>query len=172
MLFRSLAAAQREALEPRPFFDAPGLPSRTGCTIGVDVGGTKIALGMFDNERVLLRRTQFPADKDLAPEAFFDGIIDACLELMRDSGAEASDVRGIGVAMPSYVNYEEGRIVKTANLPLLKDFPAGTEDTFQRLRYMDIEFPYRLINVIYINMDILQQARTLTNEVADRKSVV
>ena len=47
-----LAAAQREALEPRPFFDAPGLPSRTGCTIGVDVGGTKIALGMFDNERV------------------------------------------------------------------------------------------------------------------------
>ena len=79
---------------------------------------------MFDNERVLLRRTQFPADKDLAPEAFFDGIIDACLELMRDSGAEASDVRGIGVAMPSYVNYEEGRIVKTANLPLLKDFPA------------------------------------------------
>ena len=119
-----LAAAQREALEPRPFFDAPGLPSRTGCTIGVDVGGTKIALGMFDNERVLLRRTQFPADKDLAPEAFFDGIIDACLELMRDSGAEASDVRGIGVAMPSYVNYEEGRIVKTANLPLLKDFPA------------------------------------------------
>ena len=81
-----LAAAQREALNPRPFFDAPGLPSRTGCTIGVDVGGTKVALGMFDNEHVLLRRTQFPADKDLAPE--------------------------------------EGRIVKTANLPLLKDVPA------------------------------------------------
>ena len=119
-----LAAAQREALEPRPFFDAPGLPSRTGCTIGVDVGGTKVALGMFDNEHVLLRRTQFPADKDLAPEAFLDGIIDACLELVRDSGTETSDLRGIGVAMPSYVNYEEGRIVKTANLPLLKDFPA------------------------------------------------
>ena len=71
-----LAAAQREALNPRPFFDAPGLPSRTGCTIGVDVGGTKVALGMFDNEHVLLRRTQFPADKDLAPEAFLDGNVD------------------------------------------------------------------------------------------------
>ena len=47
---------------------------------------------------------------------------------------------------------------------LLEGQFTGTEDTFQRLRYMNIKFPYRLINVIYINMDILQQARTLTND--------
>lgn len=52
---------------------------------------------------------------------------------------------------------------RTLSLLLEGQF-TGTEDTFQRLRYMDIEFPYRLINVIYINMDILQQARTLTND--------
>ena len=26
--------------------------------------------------------------------------------------------------MPSYIFYEEGRIMKTANLPKIKDFPA------------------------------------------------
>ncbi|PHP51317.1 ROK family protein, partial [Actinomyces ruminis] len=118
------AAARSQETQTRPFFDAPGLPTRTGYTIGVDVGGTKTALGIFDGERALVRRIQFPSDAALAPKPFLDGIVDACLELAGEVGTEMSDLRGIGVAVPSYVNYEEGHIVKTTNLPLLRDVPA------------------------------------------------
>lgn len=98
--------------------------TRTGFTIGVDVGGTKVAYGLFNGERELTSRVQVPADPSASPEEFLDSIVGICRALAEDQGLKIDELRGIGIGMPSYVLYEEGRIIKTANLPLLHDVPA------------------------------------------------
>lgn len=109
---------------PTKFFDPPEAITKVGYTIGVDVGGTKTAYGVIDNEHRLVERREMPSDPDLSPAQFLDAIAEQCRQLAETVGVALSDLRGIGIALPSYVHYEEGRIIKTANLPLLRDFPA------------------------------------------------
>lgn len=95
-------------------------------TIGIDVGGTKTAYGIFDQEKKLVKRHQHPSDGSLNAEEFFDRIIVNIHELMETCGISFEHLRGIGIGMPSYIHYEEGHIVKTVNLRNIQDFPART----------------------------------------------
>lgn len=93
-------------------------------TIGVDVGGTKIAYGLFDGARHLVARHQEPSDPTLSPEVFLDDIALVCRKMLDDHQLGRDQVRGVGIGVPSYVLYEEGTIIKTANLPRLRDVRA------------------------------------------------
>ncbi|MDR2048989.1 MAG: ROK family protein, partial [Treponema sp.] len=78
-------------------------------TIGIDVGGTKAAYGVLDGRKEIVRRLTHPSDPGLPPEAFFDRITAAVKELMAASGIEKENLRGVGIGMPSFVLFEEGR---------------------------------------------------------------
>ena len=99
-------------------------------TIGIDVGGTKTAYGVFDGQRNLepnvrlVRSLSHPSDGNCSPETFFDIIAANIKELMASCRIEAEDVLGVGLGMPSFILYDEGYIVKTSNLVKIKDFPA------------------------------------------------
>lgn len=92
--------------------------------IGIDVGGTKIAYGVYDSERKLVMKSRGRSDPKLSPEAFFDGIGEEIRRLAGELGCAVQDLRGVGVGMPSFVNFEDGYILKTTNLTKIKDFPA------------------------------------------------
>lgn len=92
--------------------------------IGVDVGGTKTAYGVFDGGGRIVARRRCPSDASLSPEAFFDGVAENVRELMGETGITAENLRGVGIGMPSFILFEEGRIVKTTNLTKIHDFPA------------------------------------------------
>jgi len=93
-------------------------------TIGIDVGGTKTAYGLFDSNKNLIFKNKLPTNPNLDAQAFFDEIADNVNIILRDNNIHHSNLRGVGIGMPSYIFYEEGRIMKTANLPKIKDFPA------------------------------------------------
>ena len=93
-------------------------------SIGIDVGGTKIAYGLFDGNARLIAKHSTPSDATCPPEPFFDRIAERALSLARENGVGREDLSGVGVGVPSYVKYDEGRIVKTVNLTCLNDFPA------------------------------------------------
>jgi glucokinase len=95
-------------------------------TIGIDVGGTKVAYGLFDGEKNIVKRLSHPADKELAPEPFFDIIAENILMLMREHGVTGESLRGVGMGMPSFILFEDGFIVKTSNLTNIRGFPART----------------------------------------------
>ncbi len=42
---------------------------------GIDVGGTKVALGIFDEDKVLLGKYKFPSDSFLSGEDFFREVV-------------------------------------------------------------------------------------------------
>ena len=93
-------------------------------TIGVDVGGTKIAYGLFDENRQLVAKRRAPSDPALSAEQFFSQMAGTLRALMDEQGVSAGQMRGVGVGMPSYVRQEDGYILKTANLTNIKRFTA------------------------------------------------
>jgi glucokinase len=93
-------------------------------TIGIDVGGTKTAYGVFDEDMNVVSRLAHPSNTECSPEAFFDLIAVNVKELMVTCQLKNEDLLGIGLGMPSFILYEEGYIIKTSNLVKIKDFPA------------------------------------------------
>jgi glucokinase len=93
-------------------------------TIGIDVGGTKMAYGVFDSQRNLLLKRRQLSDPFLSPECFFDGIAGSIRELTSELKIVPGALKGIGIGMPSYVEYKKGYILKTANLTKIKNFSA------------------------------------------------
>ena len=93
-------------------------------TIGIDVGGTKIALGLFDENKAIIARERTKTPSNLPPENFIAAIDTAIKNLCAKNGVCLSQISGIGIGMPSFIR-RDGYILKTSNIPLLHHFPAG-----------------------------------------------
>ena len=93
-------------------------------SIGVDVGGTKTAYGLFDGDMNLVAERRHNSDASLGPEAFFDVISENISVICGEYGVCPGDLRGVGVGMPSFILFDKGHIIKTVNLIKIKDFSA------------------------------------------------
>ncbi len=83
---------------------------RAGAFVGVDLGGTKVAVAALTDGRLgdsLLRST------DLSSA---DALIDQVVELVREVGA--GQLGAVGVGVPSVVEFRTGRVVSSVNVPL------------------------------------------------------
>jgi glucokinase len=76
--------------------------------IGVDVGGTKIAVALLDGS-TLLEPVLEPTDTSSAR---------ALVAQLVDAVRAAGDAAAVGVAVPSVVDWETGRIRSSVNIPL------------------------------------------------------
>jgi glucokinase len=94
--------------------------------IGIDVGGTKIACGLFDKNKRLIAERRSSSNPDLPPETFFEGLIGEIQKLLDENSINREHLQGIGLAMPSFILFEKGHIIKTSNLVRIQDFPART----------------------------------------------
>lgn len=90
--------------------------------IGIDVGGTKIAYGLFDQNKNLIARYKKQSDASLEANLFFDNMIENLHELLGLNNIVMEDIDGIGIGMPSFIEFQTGYIVKTGSLPKIKDF--------------------------------------------------
>jgi glucokinase len=93
-------------------------------TIGIDIGGTKAAYGIFDSQKRIVCRKTHPSNDKCSPEVFFDEVIDTIRKLMAENYITKDNLRGIGIGLPSFILFDEGKIVKTSNLTNLHDFSA------------------------------------------------
>lgn len=92
--------------------------------VGVDIGGTKIAYGIFNEARELIAKTRADTDISLSAEAFFSNIADKVLEFAGENGYSKSELAGIGICMPGIIT-PEGKVALIAMLPKLQGFDAG-----------------------------------------------
>ncbi|MDR0589528.1 MAG: ROK family protein [Spirochaetaceae bacterium] len=97
-----------------------------GYVVGIDVGGTKIACGLFDKKKNLVAQRRCASDPALPPEAFFDGLVREIRALVEEQALDLSELRGMALGMPSFILFEQGYILKTSNLVNIRDFPAKT----------------------------------------------
>lgn len=71
--------------------------------IGVDLGGTKILAGLYDDQMQLLSRAKLATDAEQGGEAVFARIVQCVDTLISDAKIERSSVAGMGLAVPGQI---------------------------------------------------------------------
>lgn len=79
--------------------------------IGVDIGGTKIAAGVVDDDGRIVAKTK-RTSRGLDVDDLDAAVVDACREL-----AAAHDVGAVGLAAPGFIGADQATVRFTPNLP-------------------------------------------------------
>ena len=86
-------------------------------SIGVDIGGTKIAIAAVENDGKLLFSTEIPTEADKKFDTAISRISDTIERLINQVGWVTSDISGIGIGCAGPVNPIEGTINNPYTLP-------------------------------------------------------
>ena len=86
-------------------------------SIGIDLGGTNIAVGIVDAEYRIVKKESIPTRAKREADAITADIAALCLKLMEESGLSREDVAFAGMATPGTANSASGVIEYANNLP-------------------------------------------------------
>ena len=94
-------------------------------SIGLDVGGTNIRLGVFTGLK-LIDETRFQADfsrfcQDHAPDEAWQKILRVTANAIQSVITKHPDVQGIGIGFPGFINPQTQLISQSPNLPGIKN---------------------------------------------------
>jgi glucokinase len=88
--------------------------------LGVDIGGTKVAVGLVDAEGRILTQQRKPMIATGTAEAGLDAVIAAIDSVL---STEGDKVRGIGICAPGPLDPKTGVVLDPPNLPCWRNFP-------------------------------------------------
>lgn len=88
--------------------------------IGVDLGGTNIAVGLVNENMELMKKKSVPTGAERPAEKIVEDIAGACLALCEESGIAMEQVACVGVATPGIANHDTGVVEYANNLPFRK----------------------------------------------------
>lgn len=90
--------------------------------LGVDLGGTNIAVGLVNENLELVKKLSVPTGATRPGEEIVADIAALCKKLCEEMGISLSDVVSIGIATPGIANHDTGVVEYANNLPFRK-FP-------------------------------------------------
>jgi len=97
----------------------------------IDLGGTKTAIALYDQNHKLFGKIvcPTPADENKGLEV----IVEAIRNLARENGLSKESIRGAGLCIPGFLDLKERKILKLPNLPLWNAtyFPQMLEEALQ-----------------------------------------
>ncbi|MGL6074191.1 MAG: ROK family protein [Fimbriiglobus sp.] len=87
-----------------------------GYWIGVDLGGTKILAGLFDNDLNLLVRSKQPTSSEAGPSGVMARIIQAVDAIVTEAKIEPDQIRGLCLAIPGQIEPLTSKVRFAPNL--------------------------------------------------------
>ena len=91
-------------------------------SIGIDLGGTNIAVGIVDENYKIVKKGSCPTLAQRPAEEIVRDMVTLCKRLCEETGSDIRDLHGTGIACPGTVNPDTG-IVEYANNIKFFDFP-------------------------------------------------
>ncbi len=88
--------------------------------IGVDLGGTNIAVGLVDENYSLVVKRSTPTRAERHPDEIAADIAMLCERVCEEKGIKVADIANIGVATPGIADCDTGEVVYSCNLPFRK----------------------------------------------------
>ncbi len=85
-------------------------------TIGIDLGGTNIAVGIVDDRMQLVTKGSVPTCAERGGDAIMADMASLCRSLAKEAGIALSEIESVGIASPGTVLYAEGMIERSDNL--------------------------------------------------------
>ncbi len=95
-------------------------------TLGIDLGGTKILVGVVDREGNVISRAKRSTPASEGGPAIVTAILDAAGEAIQSSGLSSDQVALAGIGSPGPLDVHAGVIRWSANLNV-RDFPIASE---------------------------------------------
>ncbi len=90
--------------------------------LGIDLGGTNIAVGIVDEGYNIIKKGSVPTKAQRAPEEIVADMGKLCLDLLAEANIPVSEVAYAGIAAPGTANPQTGCVEYANNLPFL-NFP-------------------------------------------------
>ncbi|SHN65549.1 glucokinase [Butyrivibrio hungatei DSM 14810] len=84
--------------------------------VGVDVGGTNIAIGIVDETYKIVDKTGVKTSEASSPEEMIKAIATTVTELIARNGLNESEIESIGVGVPGTAELDTGKIMYANNL--------------------------------------------------------
>ena len=96
-------------------------------TIGVDIGGTKVAAGLVDASGAITRKTRVPMAANGDGAAGFASVKSAIDAILTEVPEARGALRGIGLCSPGPLDPYTGVVINPPNLPCWRNFPLAAE---------------------------------------------
>jgi glucokinase len=91
--------------------------------LGIDVGGTKVALALADAEGRIVARTRRPTEPSGRPQDDVARLLADARALLEREGVPAAALGAVGLSLPGPVDWEAGSVLAPPNLPGWKEVP-------------------------------------------------
>ena len=111
--------------------------------VGVDIGGTKVAVALINEKGEIVSRSQRPSQTESA-ESLYQGVVQLIQEVLEENDLRIQDTYGIGVGLPGKVDVENGVAVFQNNIPWA-NFPV-----VERLKQTFGDIPVRIDNDVKV----------------------
>src|SRR4030088_1055419 len=96
--------------------------------IGVDIGGTKVAVGLVDPSGKIVTQERRPMVATSGPEPALQAVTAAIASLAGESlAAPGGRIHGIGICAPGPLDPNTGVVINPPNLPCWRNFPLAAE---------------------------------------------
>ena len=95
-------------------------PQHSGPILGVDIGGTKVAVGLVDHNGKILTQGRNPMVANGTAEAALQAVTDAIDSL---ASSAPGGIHSIGICAPGPLDPKTGVVLNPPNLPCWRDFP-------------------------------------------------
>jgi glucokinase len=96
---------------------------KTRYILALDIGGTKLAVALFDTSFNLIGRSRTPTHADRGPDAVLERLIRISESLMKRHKVRANALESVGVGCGGPLDSETGVIYSPPNLPGWDAFP-------------------------------------------------
>ena len=87
--------------------------------IGVDLGGTNIAVGIVDEKFHIVRKGSVPTVATREADAIIADMGALCLRLLKEENLTMADIASVGVSTPGSANSDTGIVEYANNLPFV-----------------------------------------------------
>ncbi|MBQ9069987.1 MAG: ROK family protein [Clostridia bacterium] len=99
-------------------------------TIGVDLGGTNIAVGLCDKNLKIVDKGSVPTKASREPELIIKDMAALTEEIIKRNNLKLSDIEYVGIASPGSVNAKTGIIEYSNNIPFFNFDICGVFKSF------------------------------------------
>jgi glucokinase len=87
-----------------------------GYWLGVDLGGTKILSGLFDDDLKLLARSKQPTSAEGGPSAVFARIVQGVEAVIKEANIDPAQILGMGIGIPGQIELGTTKVKFAPNL--------------------------------------------------------
>jgi glucokinase len=95
--------------------------------VGIDIGGTKTAIGIVDEQGRVAGQSVIHTDLSKTPEQMVQAMAEVVVQLQKETGITDEGILGIGLGIPGPLDAAAGKFACPPNLPTWANFEVAAE---------------------------------------------